>query len=105
MERLKVGDLVQVISGDDKGKQGQITKLIKDSDRAVVEGINLVTKHQKPTQQNQQGGKVTQEAPIHVSKLALIDPETKKPTRVKFQVQDGKKVRVAKSGATIDSGK
>ena len=105
MQRLKVGDRVQVISGDDAGKQGTITKLIKDADRAVVEGINLVTKHQKPNARNQQGGKTTMEAPLHVSKLMLIDPETGKPTRVRFQDKDGKKVRVAKSGAAIEAGK
>ncbi|MFO0547913.1 MAG: 50S ribosomal protein L24 [Polyangiaceae bacterium] len=105
MQRLKVGDLVQVISGDDKGKQGQVTKLLKDQDRAVVEGVNLVTKHQKPNARNQQGGKTTQEAPLHVSKLMLVDPETKKPTRVSAKVEDGKKVRVAKSGAAIDASK
>jgi large subunit ribosomal protein L24 len=103
MQRLKVGDLVQVISGDDAGKQGNITKILKDVDKVVVEGINMVTKHQKPNARNQQGGKVSMEAPLHASKVMLIDPETKKPTRVKFQVKDGKKVRVAKSGATIAS--
>lgn len=105
MQRLKVGDLVQVISGDDKGKQGTITRLLKDEDRAIVEGINLKTKHQKPNARNQQGGKITMEAPVPVSKLMLIDPETKKPTRVRFQEKDGKKVRVAKSGAVIEASK
>ena len=107
MQRLKVGDLVVVISGDEdiKGKRGTITKLLKDLDRAIVEGVNMVTKHQKPSAKNQQGGKVQIEAAIHVSKLALIDPETKGPTRVKSEVRDGKKVRVAvKSGAVIGGG-
>lgn len=104
MQRLKVGDLVVVISGDEdiKGKRGTITKLLKDQDRAIVEGVNMVTKHQKPTAKNQQGGKVQIEAAIHVSKLALVDPETKGPTRVKSEVRDGKKVRVSvKSGSVI----
>ncbi|NUP09957.1 MAG: 50S ribosomal protein L24 [Polyangiaceae bacterium] len=105
MQRLRVGDLVQVIAGDDKGKQGTITKLLKDQDRAIVEGIKLVTKHQKPNARNQQGGKTTMEAPIHVSNLMPIDPDTKKPTRVRVQEKDGKRVRVAKSGATIEAGK
>jgi large subunit ribosomal protein L24 len=106
MQRLKVGDVVQVISGDDKGKQGTITKLLLDEERAVVEGINLKTKHQKPNQRNQQGGKIQIEAPIHMSKLMLLDPESKKPTRVRFQEKDGKKVRVAvKSGAVIEASK
>lgn len=107
MQRLRVGDLVQVISGaeDIKGKQGTITKLLKDQDKAIVEGLNMVTKHQKPNARNQQGGKITMEAPIHVSKLMLVDPDTKKPTRVKIEERDGKKVRVAKSGAVIPSGR
>jgi len=92
---------VQVISGDEKGKQGTITKLVKDTERAVVEGLNLVTKHQKPNARNQQGGKVTVEAPIHMSNLMPVDPETKKPTRVRVQDKDGKKVRIAKSGSVI----
>jgi large subunit ribosomal protein L24 len=104
MQRVKVGDLVQVISGDDKGKQGVVTKILKDAGRVVVEGINLVTKHQKPNARNQQGGKITQEAPIHLSKVMPVDPDTKKPTRVKAEIKDGKKVRVAKSGAVITSG-
>lgn len=103
MQRLKVGDLVQVISGDDKGKQGQITKLLKSEGRVVVEGVNVVTKHQKPNARNQQGGKTTMEAPIAVSNVMPVDPDTKKPTRVRSQIKDGKKVRVAKSGAVITS--
>ena len=105
MQRLRVGDVVQVISGDDAGKQGTITKLIQDDEKAVVEGLNLKTKHQKPNARNQQGGKTTIEAPMHMSKLMLIDPETKKPTRVRFQEKDGKKVRIAKSGAVIEASK
>jgi large subunit ribosomal protein L24 len=107
MNRLRVGDLVQIISGaeDIKGNQGTITKLLSKDDKAIVEGLNLVTKHQKPNARNQQGGKITMEAPIHVSKLMLVDPETKKPTRVKIEERDGKKVRVAKSGAVIPHGR
>lgn len=105
MQRLKVGDLVQVISGDEKGKTGTITKIMRDEDRAIVEGLKLVTKHQKPNARNQQGGKITMEAPIHVSNLMPVDPDTKRPTRVRVQVKDDKKIRVAKSGATLESGK
>lgn len=110
MERLKVGDLVQVISGKNKGQQGHITKILRDfvggpAVKVVVEGINLVTKHQKPTQRDPEGGKVTKEAPIHASKVMPVDPETKKPTRVRIQVaEDGKKTRIAKSGAAITTG-
>ena len=105
MQRLRVGDVVQVIAGDDKGKTGTITKLLKDQDKAIVEGIKLVTKHQKPNARNQQGGKTTMEAPVHVSNLMLLDPETKKPTRVRAGDKDGKKVRVGKSGNPIDAAK
>ena len=103
MQRLKVGDTVAVIAGSEKGKTGTITKILKGDEKIVVEGLNMVTKHQKPNARNQEGGKVQQEAPIHASNLMLVDPETKKPTRVKFQVKDGQKVRVAKSGAVIKS--
>ena len=105
MNRLKVGDLVQVISGKDKGKQGKITKLLLEEDKVVVEGVNTVTRHMKPTPRNQQGGKITKDAPIHASKVMPIDPETGKPTRVKIKVtEDGTKTRVAKSGAPITAG-
>jgi large subunit ribosomal protein L24 len=103
MQRLKVGDLVQIIAGSEKGKSGTIKKLLKDDDKVIVEGLNMVTKHQKPNARNQQGGKVEQEAAIHASNVMPIDPESKKPTRVKFQVKDGEKIRVAKSGAAIKS--
>jgi large subunit ribosomal protein L24 len=106
MNRLKVGDLVQVITGKDKGKQGKVTKIITDSDRVVVEGINTVTRNQKPTPRNQQGGQIKKDAPIHVSNVMPIDPTTGKPTRVKVKLETGEggkitKTRVAKSGAAI----
>jgi len=101
MQRLKVGDTVQIIAGSEKGKSGTIKKLIKDEDKVIVEGLNMVTKHQKPNARNQQGGKTQQEAPIHASNVMPIDPETKKPTRVKYATKDGVKSRIAKSGAVI----
>ena len=102
MTRLKVGDLVQVISGKDKGKQGRVTKILGDDDKVIVEGLNTVTRHQRPTPRNQEGGKITKEAPLHASKVMPVDPSTGKPTRVKIQVgEDGKKTRVGKSGAVI----
>jgi large subunit ribosomal protein L24 len=109
MRRLKVGDLVQVISGKDKGKQGKVTKLLVEDDKVLVEGINVVTRHVKPNARNQQGGKITKEAPLHASKVMPVDPETKKPTRVRIRIEkaeDGKvtKTRVAKSGAPITAG-
>jgi large subunit ribosomal protein L24 len=105
MNRLKVGDLVQVLSGKDKGKKGKITKILLEDDKVVVEGVNTVTRHMKPTPRNQQGGKITKDAPIHASKVMPIDPETGKPTRVKIKTaEDGTKTRVGKSGATITAG-
>lgn len=102
MKRLKVGDLVQVTRGKDRGKQGKITKILTDDDRVVVEGINTVTRSQRPTPRNQQGGQIKKDAPIHASKVMPIDPTTGKPTRVKIQTgEDGKKTRVGKSGAAI----
>ncbi len=102
MKRLKVGDLVQVISGKDRGKQGKISKILADEGRVVVEGINTVTRNQRPTPRNQQGGQVKKDAPIHASKVMLVDPTSGKPTRVKVQKgEDGKKTRVGKSGAAI----
>jgi len=105
MQRLKVGDLVQVISGKDRGKQGRVTKLLLDENRVVVEGINTVTRHQRPTPRNQEGGKITKEAPLHASNVMPVDPSTGKPTRVRISVgEDGKKTRIAKSGAAITVG-
>ena len=105
MNRLKVGDLVQVISGKDKGKKGKITKILLEDDKVVVEGVNTVTRHMRPTPRNQQGGKITKDAPIHASKVMPIDPESGKPTRVKIKTAEDKtKTRVGKSGATITAG-
>ncbi len=106
MNRLKVGDLVQVISGKDKGKQGKVSKIMAEDDKVVVEGVNVVTRHTRPNARNQQGGKVTKEAPIHASKVMPIDPTTGKPTRVKIKIEKGEgdkvtKTRVGKSGAAI----
>jgi large subunit ribosomal protein L24 len=102
MNRLKVGDLVKVMRGKDRGKEGKITKILADDDKVVVEGINTVTRHTRPSPRNQQGGKITKDAPIHASKVMPIDPQTGKPTRVKIKTaEDGTKTRVAKSGAAI----
>ena len=109
-KRLRVGDLVVVISGGKqvKGKEGRVTRILADEDRVLIEGVNMVTRHQKPTPRNQKGGKITKEAPIHASRVMLVDPQTGKPTRVKHKVvEDGgktKKVRVGKSGAEITAG-
>jgi large subunit ribosomal protein L24 len=92
-----------VISGKDKGKQGEVLAAFPKKDRVLVEGVNVVKKHSKPSQVNPQGGIVSQEAPIHVSNVMPLDPKSGEPTRVGYQVIDGKKVRVAKkSGETLD---
>ena len=100
---VKKGDKVQVISGKDKGKQGVILQAFPKKDRVLVEGVNIVKKHSKPSQANPQGGIISQEAPIHVSNVMPLDPKSGEPTRVGYKVVDGKKVRVAKkSGEQLD---
>lgn len=100
---VKKGDKVMVISGKDKGKQGEILASYPKKDRVLVEGVNVVKKHSKPSQANPQGGIVSKEAPIHVSNVMPLDPKSGEPTRVGFKVVDGKKVRVAtKSGEILD---
>src|SRR3546814_5368914 len=93
--KIKKGDKVVVLSGNDKGKHGEVVKALPGEGKVVVSGVNVVTRHKKPTQINPQGGLDRSEAPIHVSKVAIEDPKTGKPSRVSFQVIDGKKVRVA----------
>lgn len=102
--RIRKGDQVEVISGEEKGKRGEVVRVLPKESRAVVQGVRLVTRHQKPRGVGQPGGIVEQEAPLHLSKLALIDPKTDRPTRVGFRrSEDGRKVRFArKSGDVID---
>ncbi|AIF68313.1 MULTISPECIES: 50S ribosomal protein L24 [Terribacillus] len=100
---VKKGDKVKVITGKDRGKEGTILEAYPKKDRVLVEGINIVKKHAKPSQDNPQGGILEIEAAIHVSNVMLIDPKTGEPTRVGYEVKDGKKVRIAKkSGQAID---
>jgi large subunit ribosomal protein L24 len=99
---IKKGDNVYVLSGDDRGKQGRVLSVNRDKLRAIVEGVNIVTKAAKPSAKHPQGGLIKMEAPIHISNLALVDPKTGKPTRVGHRIEDGKKVRYAKkSGEEI----
>ena len=101
--KLKKGDHVIVLSGRDKGKEGDITRVIPSQGRALVSGVNMVIRHTKQTQ-NVQGGRLSKEVPINLSNIALVDPEKGGPTRVGFQfLEDGTKVRFAKkSGGIID---
>lgn len=99
--RIKKGDKVVVIAGSNKGKEGTVKKVLAAESRVVVEGVNVVKKHQKPNQANPEGKIIEKEAPIHVSNVALVDPKTKKATRVGYKVENGKKVRVAKKSATV----
>ena len=101
--RLRKGDLVVVISGKDKGKQGKVARILADDDKVVVEGINLIKRHTKPTPRNPQGGIVEREQAIFSSKVMPVDPKTGKGTRIRFKQDDkGHKVRIAvKSGDEI----
>ena len=101
--KIKKGDTVVVLSGKDKGKTGEVTKSMPKDGKVVVAGVNVITRHRKPSQVNPQGGLERAEAPLHVSKVAVADPKTGKPTRVRFEMQGDKKVRVAvKSGETLN---
>ena len=99
--KIKTGDTVKVIAGEEKGKEGKVLRVDREKNRAIVEGLNLVKKHTKPNAQNPQGGIVEKEASIHISNLALIDSKTKKTTRVGFEVRDGKKVRISKKSNVV----
>ena len=100
---IKKNDTVVVLAGEDKGKTGKVLKVLVEKNRALVEGVNMVSKSTKPSAKNPQGGIVKQEAPIHISNLSLVDPKSGKATRVGIKVtEDGKKVRIAKkSGEEI----
>lgn len=93
--KIKKGDKVVVLSGSSKGTKGSVLKVYPEKGKAIVEGVNKIKKHTKPNAENPQGGIVETEAPIYVSKLALVDSNGK-PTRVGYEVKEGKKVRIAK---------
>ena len=100
--KIKRDDEVVVLAGKDKGKQGKVLKVLTDKDRVIVEGVNVVKKHQKPNPAlGESGGIVEQEAAIHISNVAILNPETGKADRVGFRVEDGKKVRFFKSNDAI----
>ncbi|NUO18456.1 50S ribosomal protein L24 [bacterium] len=98
--KIRKNDMVQVTAGNDRGKRGKVLKVFPEKQRVVVEGVNFILRHTKPNQQNQQGGIVKREGPIHVSNVMLIDPKSGKPTRVGHSVlntaEGTKRVRVAR---------
>ena len=101
--KIKKGDSVVVLSGKDKGRSGTVTRVMPKAGKVVVDGINVAARHRKPSQANPQGGIDRAPAPMANCKVAVADPKDGKPTRVRFEEKDGKKVRVAvKSGETID---
>jgi len=94
--RIRKGDTVVVISGKDKGKTGKVSRVLREEDRVVVEGVNLVKRHMRPTPRSPSGGILEREQPIHASKVMPVDPKTGKGTRVRFKtLEDGKKIRIA----------
>jgi large subunit ribosomal protein L24 len=102
--KIKKGDKVTVVTGRDKGKQGEVLRIERETNRVVVQGVNMVKRHQRQTTTDQ-GGIIDREAPIHVSNVAHVDPKTGEPTRIGYKfLKDGRKVRFAKkSGEVIDS--
>ena len=102
--KIRKDDEVVVLAGRDKGKRGAVLRIVTKTERVLVEGVNVTKRHVKPTQGDPQGGIVEREAPIHISNVALIDPDSNRPTRVRYKkLEDGRKVRVAaRSGEVID---
>jgi large subunit ribosomal protein L24 len=94
--KLKTGDAVRVLAGEHKGQEGTVTRIFKEKNKAIVEGVNMVSKHQKPSASSPQGGIKEMEAPLHISNLSLIDSKGKS-TRVGYRFEDGKKVRFSKT--------
>jgi large subunit ribosomal protein L24 len=100
MARIKTGDTVKVIAGADRGKTGRVLRIMADKDRVVVEGVNRVWKHVRPSRRYPQGGRIQKDAPIHISNVQPLDPSSGKGTRVRFEQRDGRKHRIAVTGAT-----
>lgn len=99
--KIKTGDTVRVIAGDHKGSEGTVVSVDREKNKAIVEGVNMVSKHTKPSAKSPQGGIVKKEAPIHVSNLSLIDPKSKEATRVGTRIEGDKKVRFAKKSNQV----
>ena len=99
--KIKSGDTVKVIAGDHKGSEGKVLRVDREKNKAIVEGVNMVSKHTKPSAKSPQGGIVKKEAPIHISNLALIDPKSKTATKVGIKVEGDKKVRFSKKSNQV----
>ena len=99
--KIKSGDTVRVIAGDHKGAEGKVVKVDREKNKAIVEGVNMVSKHTKPSAKSPQGGIVKKEASIQISNISLIDPKTKEATRVGIRVEGDKKVRFAKKSNQV----
>ena len=99
--KIKSGDIVKVIAGDHKGSEGKVLRVDREKNKAIVEGVNMVSKHTKPSAKNPQGGIVKKEALIHISNLALIDPKSKSATKVGIKVEGDKKVRFSKKSNQV----
>ena len=99
--KIKSGDTVRVIAGDHKGSEGKVLKVDREKNKAIVEGVNMVSKHTKPSAKSPQGGIVKKEAPIHISNISLIDPKTKSTTRDGIKIEGDKKVRLSKKSNQV----
>jgi len=99
--KIKSGDTVRVIAGDHKGAQGKVVTVDREKNKAIVEGVNMVSKHTKPSAKNPQGGIVKKEAPIHISNIALVDNKTKETTKVGYRMEGDKKVRFSKKSNQV----
>ena len=99
--KIKSGDTVRVIAGDHKGSEGKVLRVLREKNKSIVEGVNMVSKHTKPSAKNPQGGIVKKEAPIHISNIALLDPQSNVPTKVAYKVEGDKKVRVSKKSNQV----
>jgi large subunit ribosomal protein L24 len=99
--KIKTGDIVRVIAGDHKGSEGKVLKVDREKNKAVVEAVNMVSKHTKPSAKSPQGGIIKKEAPIQISNISLIDPKTKETTRVGIRIEGDKKVRFSKKSNQV----
>ncbi|MBW3517626.1 50S ribosomal protein L24 [Flavobacterium sp. NKUCC04_CG] len=99
--KIKTGDTVRVIAGDHKGSEGTVLRVLREKNKAIVEGVNIISKHVKPSASNPQGGIVKKEAAIHISNIALVDTKTKEVTKVTYKVEGDKKVRVSKKSNQV----